>query len=158
MYTKKIPAVGHMNYWERLRSLRIYSQQRRLERYRIIYTWKILEGLVPNCGLILVENSRRGRLVEIPPLKGKPSVRKLREQSFQVDGPKLFNSLPKYLRDLTKVPVEELKEQLDKFLETIPDQPCIGGLTTAACDLFTAMPSNSVIDQIRCIQHGKFGA
>ena len=147
-----------MNYWERLRSLKMYSQQRQLERYRMIYTWKILEGLVPNCGLVLVENSRRGRLVEIPPLKGKPFVRKLREQSFQVDGPKLFNSLPKYLRNLNKVPAVDLKEQLDKYLETIPDQPCIGGLTPAAWDLFTAMPSNSIVDQMRCFQQGKFGA
>ena len=75
-----------------------------------------------------------------------------------MDGPKLFNFLPKYLRNLNKVPVEDLKEQLDKYLETIPDQPSIGGLTPVACDLFTAMPSNSIIDQMRCIQQGKFGA
>ena len=74
-----------------------------------------------------------------------------------MDGRKLFNSLPKYLRNLNKVPVEDLKEQLDKYLETIPDQPCIGGLTPAAWDLFTAMPSNSIVDQMRCFQQGKFG-
>ena len=50
-FTKKIPEVNHLNYWERLSHLKMYSQQRRAERYRIIYTWKVLEGLLPNCGI-----------------------------------------------------------------------------------------------------------
>ena len=70
------------------------SQQRSFERYRIIYTWKIFEGLAPNCGLEVTNSVRRGREVKIPPLTGKQSVRNLREQSFQVSGPKLFNSVP----------------------------------------------------------------
>ena len=47
-YTKKIPEASHLNYWSRLKHLKMYSQQRRAERYKIIYTWKIIEGLVPN--------------------------------------------------------------------------------------------------------------
>ena len=50
-YTKKIPEVRKLIYWERLEHLKIISQQKRLERYRIIYTWKDLEGLAPNCGI-----------------------------------------------------------------------------------------------------------
>ena len=30
-FTKKIPEVNHLNYWERLSHLKIYSQQRRTE-------------------------------------------------------------------------------------------------------------------------------
>ena len=60
---------------------------------------EILEGLVPNCGLEALHNERRGREIKIPPLKGKSSVRTLREQSFQVNGPKLFNSIPKKVRE-----------------------------------------------------------
>ena len=78
-YTRKIPELKGLNHWERLRVLKMYSQERRLERYRIIYTWKVLEGLVPNCGLSFTTNDRRGRLASIPILRGKPSVRKLRE-------------------------------------------------------------------------------
>ena len=33
---------------ERLKSLGLYSLQRRRERYCIIYIWKIIEGLTPN--------------------------------------------------------------------------------------------------------------
>ena len=50
-YTKRIPEVRQLNYWERLKKLKMNSQQRRFERYRIIYIWKILEGLVPNPGV-----------------------------------------------------------------------------------------------------------
>ena len=55
-FTRKIPEVRNLNYWQRLQFLKMYSQQRRMERYRIIYTWKILEGLVPNCGLKCTTN------------------------------------------------------------------------------------------------------
>ena len=94
-------------------------------------------------------NERRGREVKVPILRGKPAVRKLREQSFQYNGPKLFNSLPKCLRGISKVSVEEFKEKLDKYLQHIPDEPNVEGLTPSACDLFTAAPSNSIVDQSR---------
>ena len=148
-FTKKIPSIRHLNYWDRLRVLKMNSQQRRLERYRIIYTWKILEGLAPNCGLEVTNTDRRGREVRIPPLKGNQSVRTLREQSFQVNGPKLFNSVPIKIRNITKVPVDKFKEQLDKFLELIPDEPNVDGLTPSTCNQYTAAPSNSIMDQAR---------
>ena len=47
----KIPAIKDLNYWNQLKRLKMLSLQRRLERYRIICTWKILDGLVPNCGI-----------------------------------------------------------------------------------------------------------
>ena len=49
--TSKIPALRNLSYWERLRQLKLYSQGRRMERYRILYVWKIQKGLAPNCGL-----------------------------------------------------------------------------------------------------------
>ena len=39
------------NYWERLKLYKLYSLQRRRERYAIIYTWKVIHGLYPNPGL-----------------------------------------------------------------------------------------------------------
>jgi len=29
----------------------MYCQERRMDRYRIIYIWKILEGIAPNVGI-----------------------------------------------------------------------------------------------------------
>ena len=47
-FLKKIKGLGALSYWEQLKTLKMYSLQRRRERYRIIYVWSILEGIVPN--------------------------------------------------------------------------------------------------------------
>jgi len=43
-----IPSLRHLNYWEKLKSLKLYSLERRRERYQVIYTWNVIEGNVPN--------------------------------------------------------------------------------------------------------------
>ena len=50
-FSRRIPELRELSYHDRLRELRMNSQQRRLERYQLIYTWKVIEGLVPNPGL-----------------------------------------------------------------------------------------------------------
>ncbi|KAK3884945.1 hypothetical protein Pcinc_003938 [Petrolisthes cinctipes] len=47
-YTWQIRGLKDVSYWARLKKLGQYSQQRRRDRYIAIYTWKILENLVPN--------------------------------------------------------------------------------------------------------------
>ena len=47
-FTKHITGVNDIPYHERLKSLGLYSLQRRRERYCILYIWKIIEGLAPN--------------------------------------------------------------------------------------------------------------
>ena len=147
-FTKKIPEVSHLDYWSRLRQLKMYSQQRRAERYRIIYTWKVLEGMVPNCGIEHTYSERRGRECKIPDLRGRQAIQSLRDQSFQVTGPRLFNSLPRYIRNLKNKSKEEFKEKLDQFLASLPDQPKIGDLVPSICNQNTAKPSNSLTDVI----------
>ena len=66
-----------MTYWERMKYLKMNSQQRRLERYRIIYMWKILEGKVPNCGVEIKTSYQKGRETIVPQLK--PKLRHLRD-------------------------------------------------------------------------------
>ena len=73
----------------------------------------------------------------------------MREASFQVHGGKLFNSLPKSIRDLSKISVEAFKEKLDLYLQTIPDEPYLQGYTPTACSQETGKPSNSLIDQAK---------
>ena len=75
-----------LDYWQRLKCLKMLYQCRRMERCRAIYMWKILEGLVPNCGTEVSSSERRGREVLIPKLKGSQKMRSLRDQSFQVNG------------------------------------------------------------------------
>ena len=154
-FTTRIPSVRHLDYWARLKELKLISQQRRLERYRIIYVWKVLEGMVPNCGIESEDKGRLGRSCILPNLKKNSSVKiqTLRENSFQVHGPKLFNCLPPQLRNLTKCSVIDFKTKLDLVLEMVPDEPNVTGCeyTPRACDQFNGNPSNSIIDQIRSI-------
>ena len=132
------------------------SQQRRMERYRIIYCWKILEGLAPNCG-IYSNNSlseRAGRKCSIPKINSKTRqcVKTLREQSFQVHGPQLFNCMPAFIRNKSKCSVQEFKEALDQYITQIPHQPKVGWLIPSTCDMFNSSPSNSLVDQVREFQ------
>ena len=57
--------------------------------------------------------------------------------------------MPKSVRDTPKVSVKELKEKLDRFLQKVPDEPNVDGLTPGACNQWTAAPSNSILDQVR---------
>ena len=142
-FTSKIPELKELSYWERLAKIKLNSEQRRIERYQIIYVWKTLEKIVPDTNIKLSndESSRVGRMCKVPALK--PKERKKRENSFQIAGPKLFNCLPKSIRNLKNIGVEEFKENLDLFLSTVPDEPKIGGAMPLNCE-----KSNSVIHQV----------
>ena len=88
-------------------------------------------------------------MCKVPALK--PNERKKREDSFQIAGPKLFNCLPKSIRNLKRIGVEEFKEKLDLFLSTVPDEPKIGGAMPLNCE-----KSNSVIHQVKRGEWKKF--
>ena len=72
----------------------------------------------------------------------------MKDQTFPVHGPQLFNAMPAYLRNMTKCTMDEFKEKLDKYLERIPDEPSVRGLTPAGCTS-DACPSNSMLDQVK---------
>ena len=144
-FTSKIPAVKDLIYWDRLKELKMNSIQRRFERYKIIYTWKILENMVPNPGIQEMKSESKGRQVLIPKLK--PLMRTHREASFQVAGPNLFNKMPRHIRDLTKCSQEDFKKILDSYLSKIPDNPKTKGLVPAALTS-DCKPSNSLLSQV----------
>ena len=160
-FSKKIPSIRNENYWNRLKIMKMNSQQRRLERYRIIYTWKALDGLVPDCGISMKydHESRNGRVCAVPSIATKASerIKTLREQSLQVHGPKLFNCLPSKIRNLSKCGIETFKEELDLYLANIPDQPYIGNLIPTSTSQCTGRPSNSLVDQVRDRRRGRPG-
>ena len=130
----------------------MYVRANILERYKIIYTWKILEERVPNCGLEenMTRTDQRGRMVKIPKLntKAPKGVQTLRESSFQVSGPALFNKIPRKIRDMKRCSIEDFKEKLDQFLSTVPDEPRCPGLTPSAVTPGGA-PTNSLLYTIR---------
>ena len=109
--------------------------------------WKVLEGQVPNCGVAETPtNERLGRRVEVPGLLpgGRGAVHTMREQSFQVNGARLFNSLPKKLRSMRQSQ-DDFKASLDQFLATVPDQTRMGGPVPGATDQLTGRQSNSLL-------------
>ena len=150
-FTRKIWHVNRGDYWERLNSFKLYSLQRRRERYRIIYVWKILEGLAPNVGANRVSSRtsvRLGRMCEIPKTSssGPANIRSLLEGSFCIQGAKLFNAIPKSIRNLTDIDILTFKTKLDEFLQTIADEPLCPGYTARR-----RADSNSLLHMIpRC--------
>lgn len=148
-YTSRINSIKDLDYWSRLKFLKLFSVQRRYERYSIIYTFKVLEGLAPNFTANKIESTyseRRGRMCKIPPLTNRhcsSAVKNAREGSMAIRGPRLFNQLPKYLRNVTGVKADTFKKKLDRYLTQLPDQPTVDGYygRRAAC-------SNSLLDVI----------
>ena len=147
-YTRRIDGMENKNYWERLSALKLYSLERRRERYLIIYTWKIINGKVPNIigtnGVTTKWHDRLGFTCKIPELNHRATDRiaTLKENSFFVKGPRLFNCIPRETR-LCFGNLETFKSELDKFLMTVPDQPVLPGR-----EYSQRAASNSLIDQI----------
>ena len=146
-FTSKINNMSNLNYWERLRSLKIFSLERRRDRYAIIYVMKILKGIVPNFTeneykIQMYNSGRRGLLCKIPDLKSRATARlkSIKDRSFAVKGPKLFNTIPFELRNCD-ISMEVFKSKLDKWLLQIPDRPCLPNYQGQNA------ASNSVIDQ-----------
>jgi len=110
----------------------MYSHEGRMERYRIIYTWIILEGIAPNVGIKSYTSTRQGHLCQVPQIKHCTSgkIRTIREGSLHIKGPQLFNSLPVNIRGQTGCSMTSLKHRLDQYLENIPDKRKISGYTT----------------------------
>ena len=158
-FTSQIAEVKHKDYQSRLKDLRLYSSQRRTERYQLIYLWKILEGYAPNLTANTVTtkfSERRGRYCVIPKLKNSCCSSKtstIRENTFAIHAPSVFNVLPKKLRNITGVTVETFKHHLDKFLSDIPDQPSVSGYAGQR-----AAATNSIMQQIQHIGGGTNGA
>ena len=143
-YLRAMPALRGLNYWQQIKKLGLHSLERRRERYSIIYAWRILEGLSPNLSstpITEVVNPRRGRSCVVPkvPMYAPSRLQNIRESSFAVRGPQLFNSLPGHLRDMRDCALAEFKSALDSFLKTIPDEPRLPGLTAES-----RLPSNSI--------------
>ena len=140
-FTHKIENMSQFNYWERLEQLGLYSMQRRRERYLCIHMFKIYKKIIPNdLGLMFYETPRYGAKCRRRKLTAKSaSVNSLRCNSFSDVGAKLFNSLPKQLKQATTK--DSFKRQLDKLLAKLPDRPPIQG--------YARQNDNSIWDWLR---------
>ena len=108
----------NLNYWEKLQQLRLYSQERRRERYMLIFLWNISQGMVFGFTLEFSSDGRRGRtIVPKTVVKSAPAaVRRAREMTLGVRGAQLFNLLPANIRNMNTDHVDTFKNHLDVFL------------------------------------------
>jgi hypothetical protein len=136
--------IQNLSYWEKLRSLRLYSQERRRERYMIIFVWKISQQMVSGYTIPFTSCcSRTGRkAVPAPvPQSARAVVRQARAGTLAVRGAQLFNTMPASLRNSDHGDILMFKNHLDIHLQDIPDQPTIAGLERGAS-------SNSLLHQV----------
>ena len=102
-----------------------------------------MTNLVPNCGISWnVSNSSGVILNEIPT---KSYFKTHRMNSFHYVAPRLFNKLPRILRDNRSATLTEWKGLLDEFLSSVPDLPVVPDLVPGLCDPGTTKPSNSLL-------------
>ena len=117
-FTSKIDEVRHLNYWQRLEELKLYSLERRRERYTIIYIWKILNNHVPNIGITTRQSDRRGPTCNVRPIltRARGSIKTKISASLLVRGCQLFNEMHPDIRKKTGGSVLSFKNIFDKHL------------------------------------------
>ena len=129
-FTARISGLNSPNYWERLKSLKLMSLQRRRERYILLHMWKTLHGICPNdLQIKFTDHSRLGIKAVVPAIAraAKQRNQTLYENSFAVLGPRLWNTLPK---DLTVINCQQtFKEMLSSYVSSISDLPPVRGYT-----------------------------
>ena len=96
-FTAEISGIQHLNYWYRLKSLQLMSLQRRRERYILIQMWKQLHK--QSAGEITIRfrsESRLGIQAIVPSVNHSSRLanRSLYENSFAVNGARMWNALP----------------------------------------------------------------
>ena len=138
-FTSKINSVKDLNYWDRLKALKIMSLQRRREKLIILFVFKIKNNMVPNdIGLKFVCNNRRSHMQAV--VKSMPKNRgkllTLYENSFVVKAAKLWNKLPHQISTITSHSV--FRNKLDAYLNLYPDCPPVSG--------YYHVNTNSLID------------
>ena len=150
LLTRKMSGLGGQDYWQRLKTLKMISTERRTERYKILYLWKVLHGLVPDIGIRVAteESSRLGLTLKVPAKSGiRELVQTLKDQFITTHGPRLYNSLPKEVRP-RNTSFEVFKARVDTFLVDVPDQPVLSGYQTNNPGK-NGWASNSIVDWVR---------
>ena len=144
-----------VNYWDRLKTLKIYSLQRRRDRFMILLIYKMVAGIQDPIGFKRedIRYSDRRNITVKPILSRERRKRKwvqtLRYKAFPATAISMYNVMPGELRTIYPS-VNAFKGELDRWLETIPDEPDCSNLKTNA-------PSNRLLDQVEYIRRNLRG-
>ena len=141
-YTSKIEGLEEMNYNQRLEKLKLYSLERRRERFMIINAWQQIEGLKEN--VLQFRERWTGRNRNIKSNRVPTSHLNIIHYSPARKMERLFNCLPQKIKAITGVKIETFKKRLDDWLRTVPDQPRIDDYGASV-----AAQTNSIEHQVR---------
>ena len=130
-FTRFISGMAGLSYTGRLTVLKLYSLQRRRERYIIIYVEDFggsgPKTLPPIC---TKTSDRRGRTY-ISSHINVGRLGTLEYNSFRLCAIRLFNQLPLFVRNTTTCSIHSFKKQLDSYQSTVPDSPCLPGFNNS---------------------------
>ena len=138
-FTRRIGSCKDLDYWERLKKLKILSLQRRRERYMILHVWKIVNKMAPNdIKMEFKTHQRLGIKAVIPEFNNKAqrSISTHYENSFGVKAARLWNLLPKEVNE--KTVLEHFKVVLGEYIDKFPDTPPTKG--------YAAVNRNSLLE------------
>ena len=116
----------------------------------------MMEGTVPSLGLQVVWNPRRGRIVQTPAINNDApaGIKLAKEHSFVHKTAKMWNLLPKCIRNTTNVSVDTFKFQLDRHLRTVIDQPRVLSLTSQCSTTSNCLASILPVAEAERIRSG----
>ena len=157
-FTSKIEGLEKLNYHQRLKRLKMYSMERRRERYLIINAWQQLENEKEN--ILKLETGNNGD-PEVRTMGRKRCIRSRAipttlscgsrtaiHNSTARQMERLFNVLPYRLQTVTGVKTETFKRKLDEWLSTVPDTPRIDDYGASV-----GVSTNSLVDQGKNMQN-----
>ena len=152
-FTKRAWGLREVMYWDRLKKFKLMSMQRRVQRYRCIYIWKIINHMIPDIGIFKLAQTRNTRtgVTFVPlPLDGFSLAFKTKQRNTLLhNGVLIYNSLPTSIWSIMD-DLNNFKYELDRYLALLPDQPAVPGAVPGARDLY-GDPSNCIIDWGRMI-------
>ena len=123
-FSRRCPAIADLHYWDRLRALQLTSCERRMERFIILYTFKIIRKEVDDPGAFTTRYTiKRGPLLRNTlKMRGSEGLKTVIAGSFGTKAVQLYNSLPRYVREFDG-PSSSLKQHLQIYLSEVPDMP-----------------------------------
>ena len=122
-FSSKVDGLHDLPYCDRLKEMKLSSIQRRHERYKILYIYKIKERLVPNLPphplkeeenfeLQFKPKSRTGTRCVLPNYKRHHNKAVIaRNSSFALTASDLWNCLPACISNMTNEPVHIFKRR-----------------------------------------------
>ena len=137
-FTRRLDGMKGLDYWARLKELKLMSLQRRRQRYMLIHVWKTYQELVPNSAdLVFQRNPRLGVRIVPPPFPywAEPKRANQFHHSFGSRAARLWNRIPASVNSC--VSLSGFKSELGKFLDTIDDCPPTRGYPVL-CNILTS--------------------